>query len=395
MDELHAFDRLVTRIYEIPLSPTCLRSVLAELTEWLDGDTCHLVGWGGHAGMPVLSETIGLNEGVGPEYAAYYATRDPRRQFALDHQVPGQLLACQEHFDERFVSRSEFYQDYLLPVGVHYMLGTTLLSDDRNLVQIAFQRYVGHGRFAQREIDWAGRLIPHLQRAMTLLIRDAATRVAADASIASLETVSLGVAAVDARGRMIVCNRLAESLVRDGAVLTLRDGTLRATVPTEAAALTSAIAAVSRQACAPRNLVLHSVPPRAESGRLSVTVMAVPEASRPQVNTGATALCLIAPLTGGRVASAGQLVELFGLSPAEARLLRALAQGAALESYAQECGVRLSTLKTQLKALFAKTGTHRQAELVRLALKIPAIRSRELPNGVPASRSKGMHRATT
>jgi len=76
-----------------------------------------------------------------------------------------------------------------------------------------------------------------------------------------------------------------------------------------------------------------------------------------------------------RLATAAQLMQLFGLSPAEARLLRALVQGTTLDDYARECDVRLTTLKTQLKSLFAKTGTHRQADLVRLVMDVPAVRT--------------------
>ncbi len=50
------------------------------------------------------------------------------------------------------------------------------------------------------------------------------------------------------------------------------------------------------------------------------------------------------------------------------RLLLALAQGATLQEFADQRGVELSTLRSQLKNLFAKTGKTRQSELIRLAL---------------------------
>ena len=67
----------------------------------------------------------------------------------------------------------------------------------------------------------------------------------------------------------------------------------------------------------------------------------------------------MAPLDRRRIATARQLVELFGLSSAEARLAGALTLGESLEVYARENEVRLSTLKTQLRSTFAKTGTDR------------------------------------
>lgn len=89
---------------------------------------------------------------------------------------------------------------------------------------------------------------------------------------------------------------------------------------------------------------------------------------------GGSVLCLVAPLDRRRFATARQLMDLFGLSAAEARLARALCHGDSLEDYAADQGLRLPTLKTQLRSIFAKTGTERQSALIRLLSGVPAIR---------------------
>lgn len=85
-------------------------------------------------------------------------------------------------------------------------------------------------------------------------------------------------------------------------------------------------------------------------------------------------VCFIFPLGRRRVASAQQLISLFGLSPAEARLTRALCHGETLEEYAAAQRVKLPTVKTQLRAVFAKTHTDRQVALVNLIAGIPPLR---------------------
>lgn len=84
--------------------------------------------------------------------------------------------------------------------------------------------------------------------------------------------------------------------------------------------------------------------------------------------------CLLFPLGRRRVASARQLISMFGFSPAEARLARALCHGETLEEHADAQGVKLPTVKTQLRAVFAKTQTDRQVSLVSLILAIPPLR---------------------
>lgn len=58
----------------------------------------------------------------------------------------------------------------------------------------------------------------------------------------------------------------------------------------------------------------------------------------------------------------------FGLTKAEARLALHLAEGSSLASAAQAVGVKLTTIRSQLQQIFAKTGTSRQSELVAMLL---------------------------
>jgi DNA-binding CsgD family transcriptional regulator len=69
------------------------------------------------------------------------------------------------------------------------------------------------------------------------------------------------------------------------------------------------------------------------------------------------------------------LVELFGLTPAEACLAVALVAGKRLEDIAEERGVRMPTLRTQMRAILDKTGTDRQSALMRLMVRLPAVRT--------------------
>jgi DNA-binding CsgD family transcriptional regulator len=58
----------------------------------------------------------------------------------------------------------------------------------------------------------------------------------------------------------------------------------------------------------------------------------------------------------------------FGLTKAEARLALYLAEGLSLASAAQAFDVKLTTIRSQLQQVFAKTGTSRQSELVAMLL---------------------------
>ena len=67
------------------------------------------------------------------------------------------------------------------------------------------------------------------------------------------------------------------------------------------------------------------------------------------------------------------LASLYGLTPAEAKLVAALARGHSLERISSQIHVTLHTLRSHLKQIFRKTGTSRQPELVKLVLTGPAV----------------------
>ena len=124
-----------------------------------------------------------------------------------------------------------------------------------------------------------------------------------------------------------------------------------------------------------RNLLYcHSSHPLDRFGVILARVKRAEHETDNVMRTEYPIMCWLAPLDRRRFATARQLMELFELSPAEARLTRALCQGDSLEAYALDQGVKLPTLRSQLRAVFAKTGTDRQASLLRLISGIPVLR---------------------
>ena len=66
--------------------------------------------------------------------------------------------------------------------------------------------------------------------------------------------------------------------------------------------------------------------------------------------------------------------KLYDLSPAELRVASALVAGKSPLEYANEVGLTMNTVRTQLKNLYSKTYTHRQSELVALLSKTPPLK---------------------
>jgi DNA-binding CsgD family transcriptional regulator len=70
------------------------------------------------------------------------------------------------------------------------------------------------------------------------------------------------------------------------------------------------------------------------------------------------------------VAPVRVLRTLYGLTAKESQLAESLLNGATLEEYCKRRHVTLNTVRSQLKAVYRKTDTSRQAELIRLLSRL-------------------------
>jgi DNA-binding CsgD family transcriptional regulator len=154
--------------------------------------------------------------------------------------------------------------------------------------------------------------------------------------------------------------------------IALRGSRLAAAAPASHRALEEAVRAASTfPTCGvvPRATFV-TVTRRSSLHAWQLLVSPVPVRSRDELfgswNRDAAVLVLISDPAAERRPNEEALRLLFGLTPALARLAAALAAGGTVSEYAGKYRVTVGTARNQLKELFARTGTRRQAELIRL-----------------------------
>ena len=81
-------------------------------------------------------------------------------------------------------------------------------------------------------------------------------------------------------------------------------------------------------------------------------------------------ILLLTDLTSAQRLDTTRLSIAFGLTTAEAKLTAQLAGGGGIDAAAASLGVSRETARSQLKAVFAKTNTRRQAELAALVARL-------------------------
>ncbi len=226
---------------------------------------------------------------------------------------------------------------------------------------------------------------PNWHRIIDLFVRCRALREFADHAASWAHTSHVAAIILTPGGQVLDCDFRGESFLKTGKVLRTQGAQLRC-VDTNSQPNLNAALKETASSGRTSNILLHA--PEEPDKRFSLTLTRMQ--SRPATANGELPtlapdlLCLVAPLDGRRIATAQQLMDFFGLSRAEARLARAICHGDSVEEYARDQGLRLPTVRTQLSSVFNKTGTDRQATLVRLIAGIPVVRdggNGEKPHG--------------
>ena len=218
-----------------------------------------------------------------------------------------------------------------------------------------------------------GVLMPHLKRAFELHMRIQGLGSKGNAAAEALNHLQEGVILLDARGLVLFANDAANLTLRQEKALKLTSAGIRAMSPLEdkkfARLVAEAIATGSgRGFQAAGTMTIELEFPR-RFLHLSVT----PLRSRAIQFGKASPVAAIFLADNARetMAPTRLLAQLYGLTPAEARLAQLLASGISIKEASEKLNVSQNTLRTQLKSIFSKTDVNRQSELVRLLLTGP------------------------
>ncbi|MGZ6588625.1 MAG: helix-turn-helix transcriptional regulator [Solirubrobacteraceae bacterium] len=216
-------------------------------------------------------------------------------------------------------------------------------------------------------------LVPHLQQALRLRGRLEELDHRSGDLAAAGEAVGHGIVIVAAGRRSVYINSAADSILRSNDGLRIHRGCLEADASRADAQLQVGVARAlnpdSRdiwggsflcpRPSGRRPFVVHVAP-------IDPTTVATPQDGR--------AIIVIIDPEGQPEPPATLLRRLYGLTRSEADVALLVMRGEGLKPIADELSVSVNTVRTHLQNVFDKTGTSRQAELVRLLIPLYPLR---------------------
>lgn len=338
---------------------------LRSLAEATGSSRAQIVGIGGPSTIPfnwvndlsdeVLDAFVRINGGS-PRINPRVAAAEQARPLEIVH----------EHHYDRAALRLEddVYLDFARDNGIPHGCQTVLHADARGLIGLALLRSEADGRTTEAERTTFAAVAPHVAGAVR--IRAALEHQGARLVAGAFEAVEAAAFVCDGYRRVAAMTPAAERLLSRGR-LRLRDGRLTTHDRDGARTLERAI----QERLDPRpeqepvtGVLLRGGP---EDEPLMADVTGLP----PQPwSVGFRPRILIVVRGAGRTRSDRMeaVRRGYGLSPAEADIVLRLTRGEEREAIALARGVSVQTVRTQLKAVFAKLGVRREVELmIRLA----------------------------
>ena len=303
-------------------------------------------------------------------YRRYYHTLDPGYA-VLTHDPPGRMHLMQDYFSDQAVARSEYFQDFYLRAGIRYSC-SGVVRDNGALTILSAHRTAGQGPYDRNTRGQLQRVLDHLPNVFRL--RDTAQLAQAHGALAweALDALPRAILLVDACLRLVFMNMAAQRLLAAAPqahpLIAVRGGG----VQVRASLLQQQLAQRVRQACV--GLACHRPAPLYacdEDGRPALEIGILPLPVRiGQDGVGDAAVMVMLSLRplfrAVRRYWPGPVERPCGLTGAEWSLALALADGMEPAEYARQKGVRISTVRSQIQAILAKTGTRRSSEIASL-----------------------------
>jgi PAS domain-containing protein/DNA-binding CsgD family transcriptional regulator len=189
----------------------------------------------------------------------------------------------------------------------------------------------------------------------------------ADANAAIVDRLSFGIVQLSTRGHLVSANRAAYGISCSDDGLTIQE-TLRATFGPDDARLQVAIGKACAATAASGRQVGEQLRISRRSARRPYVVFVVSLANDRLFSRPPGAVVVITDPDIQCPIDEQKLMEAFGFTPAEARLVAQLVTGQALPDIAKCLGISFETARTHLARARAKTDTASQLDLVRLVL---------------------------
>lgn len=364
---LPEFSELVAAIYEGPLEAVPWKGALDLLRRHLRASYVTLMLRPPSAELEPLMVTSAGDRPITreAEYNKHYYALDP-----FVDLPPDRVFTVNELIGDSNWRESEFYKNFLKPLDILHALGADIRTDDGLVCRLRVARPHRERQFSAGDKALCAAILPHLKRAVGLRSQIELMESERRLYAGTVDRMLVGTVTLDETGAVLKSNPVADEMLREGDGLRLVSGVLRAESAAENRELQRLVKqALSGESGGRATLVdAISITRKSPRGKLGVLVRSLPNTGSSKSTHRPSVVLFIRDAERKSEASREMVRRLFDLTPAEASLALALANGLTLDEAADQLGIRKNTARAHLRSIFSKIGVTRQTTLVRALL---------------------------
>ena len=365
--EAEVLSCLIGQVYDAALDRALWPSVLTKSFEFVGGSGAALFSRDKTAPRGNVVYDVGIDPYYRQLYCQKYIALDPsttRYYFAEIEQPVG--TADVIPYDEFLETR--FYREWVRPQELIDFASTVLDKSGTSAAKFVVFRHERNGVVDDETRRRMRLIVPHIRRAALIgRMFDLGTAEAATFAD-TLDGLNAGICLVDAGGRIVHANAAGHEILATGNVLRAVGGRLVACDAQIDRTLRDVFVAAGQGNAALGSKGI-SVPLSSSPADLWLAHV-LPLTSGIRRNAGMTYSAVAALFIRKAVLEVPSAIEtiskLYKLTPSELRVLATLSEAGGVSLVATALGISEATVKTHLQHLFAKTGTTRQTELVKL-----------------------------
>jgi DNA-binding CsgD family transcriptional regulator len=370
MDESPELLRIVGLLYDSVIEEAMWPVALQALTDFTGGTGAGEVVANPTTGLITHTQAISVDPSFRDLYLEYYASKEVRLPPAIRFPV-GAVIVEDMLIERKELERSELYGDLLIPCDVPHFMFAWLQKEPRAFHTVAIEGSKRHGAFEGDAIRRFAQVMPHLIRAVRMRDLLVSARQSNHAYEVLLDSLPFGVVYFDDKGKLTKVSAAAEKLFQRGDALSCVKGQIHAKSPDDNCQLQRAILAICDRRKS-RALPGNTVVVRRANALCPLIVTVIPSSTSQlliSLPTIAGMMLIVDPEQTPRP-RADLIQRAFGLTKSEAKLANFLFEGNSLRDTAEHLGRSINTCKSQLKAIYAKTGCRSHVDLANKLMMV-------------------------
>jgi len=269
-------------------------------------------------------------------------------------------------FDE--LRETRLYREWMEPQGFIDFVACHLDKSAGSCIPMTIIRHERDGFVDKATISRTALIVPHVRRA-ALIGNVIGLRTCEAATLAdTLDGLAAAILLVDGAGRVTHANLSGRAMLDDGAILTGHGGRLEARDKDCDQALKDVFAAADGgdAAVGARGVVVSMVALNGQRYVAHVLPLTAGARRRAGSTYDAVAAVFVHEAALEAPSMPNALAKAYSLTAMELRVLLGIVQVGGGPSVAEELGISETTVRSHLRHVYQKTGTNRQADLVKL-----------------------------